>query len=126
MRRVWSLALLFVLLVIALSLFVPFRAAEPDETAAARLLRFPTLSCDSIAFVYAGDVWSVPRAGGLADTQCHQQGSIATNYETPAEGRSRQGRPLDPLAAVEDLGPVVTRWAQPAPRRIIVGDRNAS
>src|SRR5262245_5937500 len=41
-------------------------AAEPDETAAARLLRFPTLSKDAIAFVYAGDVWSVPRAGGLA------------------------------------------------------------
>src|SRR6266850_747590 len=41
-------------------------AAEPDEAAATRLLRFPTLSRDSIAFVYAGDLWTVGRGGGLA------------------------------------------------------------
>ncbi len=41
-------------------------AAEPDEAAATRLLRFPTLSRDSIAFVYAGDIWTVARGGGLA------------------------------------------------------------
>jgi tricorn protease len=41
-------------------------AAEPDEAAATRLLRFPTLSRDAIAFAYAGDIWSVPRAGGVA------------------------------------------------------------
>jgi tricorn protease len=41
-------------------------AAEPDAEAATRLLRFPTLSRDSIAFIFAGDVWTVPRGGGLA------------------------------------------------------------
>ena len=39
-------------------------AAERDETT--RLLRFPTLSRDAIAFAYAGDIWSVPRSGGMA------------------------------------------------------------
>ena len=38
-------------------------AAPGGET---RLLRFPTLSKDSIAFVYGGDLWTVPRGGGLA------------------------------------------------------------
>jgi len=32
----------------------------------ARLLRFPTLSRESIAFVYAGDLWTAPRSGGQA------------------------------------------------------------
>src|SRR2546426_1540085 len=44
----------------------PHGAAEPVGTAATRLLRFPALSKDSIAFVYGGDIWTVPRAGGTA------------------------------------------------------------
>jgi tricorn protease len=32
----------------------------------ARLLRFPDVNKDLVAFVYAGDVWSVPGAGGAA------------------------------------------------------------
>jgi len=32
----------------------------------ARLLRFPDISKDLVAFVYAGDIWSVPAAGGAA------------------------------------------------------------
>ncbi len=32
----------------------------------ARMLRFPDVSADQIAFVYAGDVWLVPREGGVA------------------------------------------------------------
>lgn len=32
----------------------------------ARLLRFPTISGESIVFSYAGDLYTVPRAGGLA------------------------------------------------------------
>ena len=32
-------------------------AGEPEEAAATRLLRFPNLSRDSIAFVYAGAEW---------------------------------------------------------------------
>src|SRR5881396_2627991 len=41
-------------------------ASEADLATATRLLRFPTLSRDSIAFVYAGDIWTVARGGGLA------------------------------------------------------------
>lgn len=37
-----------------------------DSAEASHLLRFPTLSRDAIAFAYAGDIWSAPRAGGLA------------------------------------------------------------
>lgn len=32
----------------------------------ARMLRYPDVSATDIAFVYAGDIWVVPRAGGLA------------------------------------------------------------
>src|SRR6266498_2740443 len=31
-----------------------------------RLLRHPTVSRDLVAFEYAGDLWTVPRAGGQA------------------------------------------------------------
>ena len=33
----------------------------------ARMLRFPAVSADRIAFVYAGDVWVAPRGGGTAE-----------------------------------------------------------
>ena len=66
MRRVPYAVLIILSVVIAVRLHGSPGAAEPDATAATRLLRFPTLSRDSIAFVYAGDVWSVPRGGGLA------------------------------------------------------------
>jgi tricorn protease len=38
-------------------------AASAAET---RLMRFPDVSKDSVAFTYAGDIWVVPRAGGKA------------------------------------------------------------
>ena len=43
-------------------------AAEPQATttAPARLLRFPDIHGDMIAFVYAGDIWTVPAEGGTA------------------------------------------------------------
>jgi tricorn protease len=39
------------------------RPGEPDLT---RLLRYPDIHGDQITFVYAGDIWIVPSAGGLA------------------------------------------------------------
>ncbi|MBX6365474.1 MAG: PD40 domain-containing protein, partial [Gemmatimonadetes bacterium] len=33
----------------------------------ARMLRYPAVSADRIAFVYAGDVWVVPKSGGTAE-----------------------------------------------------------
>jgi len=57
-----------------IALFLPaLLAAAPAPVrgqdaalAEARLLRFPALSQDSIAFVHGGDLWIVPRAGGVA------------------------------------------------------------
>ena len=57
---VWSTILLwsFALAVTA----QPTRTEMPD----ARMLRFADVSAESIVFVYAGDLWTVPRKGGLA------------------------------------------------------------
>jgi len=32
----------------------------------ARMLRFPDVSAEQIVFVYAGDLWTVPKTGGTA------------------------------------------------------------
>jgi tricorn protease len=42
-------------------------ASEPTQAASlARLLRFPDIHGEMIAFVYAGDIWTVPASGGTA------------------------------------------------------------
>lgn len=51
--------LLFVFLILS---FITAGLAKKD----ARLLRFPDINKDLIAFVYAGDIWIVPAAGGEA------------------------------------------------------------
>jgi len=40
--------------------------AKQTDIPDARMLRFPDVSADSIVFVYAGDLWTVAREGGLA------------------------------------------------------------
>src|ERR1043166_240842 len=40
--------------------------AAPLSAQGTRLLRSPTVSRDQVAFAYAGDLWAVPRGGGLA------------------------------------------------------------
>ncbi len=52
-------------------LFIPsFVTAQPapaaTSTSDARMFRYPAVSRDRIAFVYAGDIWIVPKAGGSA------------------------------------------------------------
>src|SRR6187549_4029785 len=47
-------------------LFLLFIATQVTAQSEARLLRFPTVSKDAIVFVYAGDLYSVARNGGLA------------------------------------------------------------
>ncbi|MGH9361276.1 MAG: S41 family peptidase, partial [Thermoanaerobaculia bacterium] len=56
-----ALSLLAALLLAPLALAA--QEASPAET---RLLRYPDVHRDTIAFVYAGDVWTVPAAGGTA------------------------------------------------------------
>jgi tricorn protease len=41
-------------------------AQQPADTALTRLLRYPDIHGDRIAFVYAGDIWIVSSEGGLA------------------------------------------------------------
>lgn len=40
--------------------------AASTASAHARMFRFPAVSKTQVAFVYAGDIWVVPKAGGAA------------------------------------------------------------
>ena len=51
-------------IIAALSLTLTASAAFAQVDA--RMLRYPAVSKDRIAFVYAGDIWTVPKAGGTA------------------------------------------------------------
>ncbi|HJU54711.1 MAG TPA: PDZ domain-containing protein [Pyrinomonadaceae bacterium] len=57
------------LVLIALLIFgvaTPVAAVPQSADSTARLLRFPDIHGDLIAFVYAGDIWTVPAQGGTA------------------------------------------------------------
>ena len=41
-------------------------AAPADAQIDARMFRYPDVSAAQIAFVYGGDIWTVPKAGGVA------------------------------------------------------------
>ncbi len=51
---------------LGLALAVLFLCGTLGAVSDARLLRFPNINGDLVVFVYAGDVWSVPAAGGDA------------------------------------------------------------
>src|SRR4029079_1236037 len=48
-----------------------------------RLLRHPTVSRDSVAFEYAGDLWVGPRSGGQARRLTATQGLEIDPYFSP-------------------------------------------
>ena len=50
-------------ILLGLALLSVLTSAQDTPT---RLLRYPAISADLIAFVYAGDIWLVPLAGGYA------------------------------------------------------------
>ena len=54
------------LLAVVLLSVVLLSVVTPAQDAPTRLLRYPAVSADLIAFVYAGDIWLVPIAGGYA------------------------------------------------------------
>ncbi len=58
--------LLAALLVLGAAPWSRSDAQAPLTDAPARLLRFPDIHGGMIAFVYAGDIWTVPAAGGTA------------------------------------------------------------
>src|SRR2546422_2618776 len=76
--RPWF-ALVFVYLVAS-----PSRSRAPADDSL--LLRMPTASADAIAFVYAGDLWIVPRAGGEARRLTSALG-LETNPRFSPDGR---------------------------------------
>src|SRR5918997_235440 len=59
MRRFLVLVVLFVCGAVT-------QAAPQRDEGLARLLRFPDINGEQIAFVYAGDIWTVPSVGGTA------------------------------------------------------------
>src|SRR5437867_12743491 len=68
---------LFFALLLCLSIF---GAATAQGT---RLLRHPTVSRDSVAFEYAGDLWIVSRTGGQARRLTSTQGAELDPYFSP-------------------------------------------
>lgn len=60
-------AVLFALLLLgSVPAFPGPEEKEAEKVPDALMLRYPDVSRDSIAFVYAGDIWVVPKSGGLA------------------------------------------------------------
>ncbi len=59
---------LFVLIGVLFCLSPAFAVAQParSEMPDALMLRFPDVGADRIVFVYAGDLWVVPKEGGMA------------------------------------------------------------
>src|SRR5437868_1940216 len=55
-----------ILAALLLALTVLTVTAQPQANDLARLLRYPDIHGDQIAFVYAGDIWTVPATGGTA------------------------------------------------------------
>ena len=55
-------------------------ALAPAQT---RMLRSPTVSTTQIAFAYAGDIWVVPRAGGMARRLTSFEGDASNPHFSP-------------------------------------------
>ena len=51
---------------IVLSISLMLSAAAASAQVDARMFRYPAVSATQIAFVYAGDIWLVPKTGGTA------------------------------------------------------------
>jgi len=69
-----TIALLFALVTVSACL-----AAAPPTL----LLQHPTLSATQIAFVYAGDLWIVPREGGVATRLTSGVGTVSRPFFSP-------------------------------------------
>ena len=68
-------------------LAVIFGFAPGSAQVDARMLRFPDVSETHITFVYAGDIWIVPKAGGTASRLSSPPGEEAFPRFSP-DGRS--------------------------------------
>jgi tricorn protease len=70
MKRFLSLGLILLYLSTAIAIGQPAKSKVPD----ALMLRFPDVSANQIVFVYAGDLWIVPKEGGFARRLSSPQG----------------------------------------------------
>ena len=76
LRRISILACAAVLLALALT-------SSRTWAAAPLLLRHPSLSQTKIAFLYADDIWTVSRAGGVAERLTSQNDVVAGPFYSP-------------------------------------------
>src|SRR5579859_3764446 len=63
--------------------FLSLSVAAADGPATTRLLRTPTVSATQIAFAYANNIWTVPRAGGVARRLTSFQGQTTNPHFSP-------------------------------------------
>src|SRR5256714_9800570 len=68
-------------IIFAIPLYISFSAVALAE--GTRLLRHPTVSRDSVAFEYAGDLWIVSRSGGQARRLTSTPGAEIDPYFSP-------------------------------------------
>ena len=73
---------LFAALVISVLVFGKFAEAQTANTQT-RLLRTPTVSATQIAFAYANNIWTVPRAGGAARRVTSFHGQTSNPHFSP-------------------------------------------
>src|SRR5262249_28390441 len=84
MRRRLTAAVTACVPLLAMFVFAPRAQTNGAPT---RLLRMPTVSASSIAFVYANNIWTVERAGGLARRITSFQGQSSNPHFSP-DGRT--------------------------------------
>jgi len=75
--------LLIALIAIAVVGFKSFQTAHANGNEGTRLLRTPTVSATQIAFAYAQNIWTVPRAGGMARRITSFQGQTSNPHFSP-------------------------------------------
>ncbi len=91
--------------ILVLVLGLPAVAPAADSPELTRLLRYPTVSATQIAFVYAGDIWTVPIAGGEAHRLTSDPGEEAFPRFSP-DGRW--------IAFTGNMGGTTQVWVIPA------------
>ncbi len=78
-----SSLLLIALFAIAVFSFKAIHHTAQAQTGGTRLLRTPTVSATQIAFAYAQNIWTVPRAGGMGRRITTFQGQTSNPHFSP-------------------------------------------
>ena len=78
-----SLLLIALFAVAVFSFKTIHQTAHAQTAGGTRLLRTPTVSATQIAFAYAQNIWTVPRAGGMARRITTFQGQTSNPHFSP-------------------------------------------